>query len=190
MLKNMPLRFPRKTLLGLVSLLIALVLAGTLVLVVSPRPRLFAKAIADNCAQAPGNEHCHHQDPQQQGCAADAHTVAQQNIVNAQGTILGRVVRRYSAACDSWWGRIFDQRHLPGAPQPLFLQIAGHEARSQPTFVSGQYTILYSLMIYRPVLEEVCQQHGQDCAMGPVILGYLTTKGTAMEHAELPGYSG
>jgi hypothetical protein len=52
---------------------------------------------------------CNNQDPVTQGCTADAHTTLSADII-ANGTIIGKLERRHSPRCDTYWGRVFDFR--------------------------------------------------------------------------------
>jgi hypothetical protein len=144
-------RMPRPMLVGLGSLLIAFVLAGGSALATSARfsPRVLAatlqQATGTTCAQAPTAEHCNNQDPELQGCAADAETIGQATIFE-NGFAIGRVERRWSLTCQSWWGRVFDDR--PDSHADMSIEIAGTTTSAAPTFVSNQYRILYSPMIF------------------------------------------
>jgi len=97
------------------------------------------------CAAAPSAIHCDHQDPEVQGCARDARTIDQADI-QENGTVIGRVERRWSPTCQSWWGRVFDTRL--GSPGNLSIEIDGVKTTAFPTFVSTPYSILYSWMIF------------------------------------------
>lgn len=97
------------------------------------------------CVQAPSMQHCHDQDPEVQGCASDAHTLDQAEI-KENGITIGRVERRWSALCQSWWGRVFDTR--PGAHQNMSLMVDGTTLSAPPTFVGDAYRILYSSMVF------------------------------------------
>ena len=59
------------------------------------------QAVGTTCVQAPTREHCHNQDPQLRGCAADAVTLGQANIVE-NGFTIGSVARRFLLKCHSW----------------------------------------------------------------------------------------
>jgi type IV secretory pathway TrbF-like protein len=144
-------RIPRYLLVGLSGILIAVLLAGGCILFVSSQSssNAFAatlqQAVGMTCVQAPSLEHCENQDPELQGCAADAQTIEQADIKGNEFTI-GRVERRYSARCQSWWGRVFDTRS--GSQANMFITINGTTLSASPTFVSDQYRILYSSMIF------------------------------------------
>ena len=89
-------RLPRHVLVGLAGLLIAVILASCLAFITLPRfsPRAFAaslqQAAGRTCAQAPTLAHCDHQDPELQGCAADAQTIDQADI-KENGFTIGSV---------------------------------------------------------------------------------------------------
>lgn len=141
----------RHVLAGLSSILLAGILAGGLFLAVLPRmsPRALAaslqQAMVATCAQAPTMQHCNNQDPEAQGCATDAQTLSSADI-QENGITIGRVERRWSARCQSWWGRVFDTR--PRSQANMYIAIAGATLFASPTFVGNQYRILYSPMIF------------------------------------------
>ena len=150
MTTHMP-RLSRPVLVGLSGIVIAILLASGFALLLLPR--FSSNALAATlpqpatmtCVQRPTLTNCNDQDPQQQGCAADAHTI-EQAAIQEQGFTIGRVERRYSIRCQSWWGRVFDTR--PGSRANMFLTIAGTTLSASPTFVSTQYRILYSSMVF------------------------------------------
>lgn len=146
-------RLPRGLLASL-ALLLALLLAASLALLLLSQfaPRVLAASLfqmaGTTCVQAPTIQHCANQDPQLQGCAADAQTLAQADIVE-NGFVIGRVERRYSPHCHSWWGRVFDER--VGSHANMFITIAGTTTSAAPTFVSTSLRILYSPMQFAAV---------------------------------------
>lgn len=148
---NTPTRFSRHMLVGLGGIVIAVILATGLALLTIPRfsSHAFAatlqQAAGTTCVQAPTKEHCDNQDPELQGCAADAQTIGQADIME-NGFTIGRVERRWSAKCQSWWGRVFDNRI--GSQANMFITVAGVTLSASPTFVSNQYRILYSSMVF------------------------------------------
>jgi hypothetical protein len=141
----------RPLVLGTGSILLIVLLAGglSLAFALHGSPRAFAaslqKAAGTTCAQAPSVEYCTHQDPEMQGCAADAQTVTQADI-EENGFVIGSVERRWSAKCQSWWGRVIDNR--PGSQANILIAIAGTTLSAPPTFVSDASRILYSLMMF------------------------------------------
>ncbi len=144
-------RFPRYVFVGLGGMLVAVLLAAGVVLLTGPRlsPRALAASLQQvagmTCAQAPTAQHCMNQDPELQGCAADAETIGQAAI-REDGVIIGRVERRYSPTCQSWWGRVFDDR--AGSQANIFITIAGTTLSASPSFASPSYRILYSSMVF------------------------------------------
>ena len=146
------LRLPRSLLLGLSTLLISLILAGsmTLVLFSRPLPTTLAASLhqitGTTCAQAPSRAHCANQDPEVQGCAADARTIGQAATILEHGFPIGRVERRWSARCQSWWGRVFDLRM--GSQAGMYITITSKMFFGSPTFVSPRYRIFYSPMVF------------------------------------------
>ncbi len=144
-------RLPRRVLVGLGGMLIALILAGGLALITLPQfsPRALAaslqQAAGTTCAQAPTMAHCNNQDPELQGCAADAQTIDQADI-RENGFTIGSVERRYSQRCHCWWGRVFDQRI--GSQANMYITIAGTTLSAAPTFVGNHDRILYSPMVF------------------------------------------
>src|SRR5262249_6210291 len=107
---------PSGVLVGLGAILMALLLAMSLALFTASRSTstafaaMLQRATATTCVQAPTMEHCNNQDPQRQGCAADAQTIGLPAVIKENGVPIGSVERRYSAQCHSWWGRVFDTR--------------------------------------------------------------------------------
>ncbi len=157
----------RQKLAGIGSILLALFLAGGLVLVIQAHvsPRVFAaslqRTVGVTCAQSPTVQHCNNQDPELQGCATDAQTSDQASIVE-QGFTIGKVERRWSARCQSWWGRVFDER--AGSQLDMFITIGGTTISAAPTFVNTHYRILYSWMVFD---ESPTQQV-------PAVIGHLS----------------
>ncbi len=145
-------RLPRHVTVGLSAILIAVLLAGGFTLFVASRSssNAFAatlqQAAGTTCAQTPNMANCNNQDPELQGCAADAVTLGDPVDIKENGFTIGSVERRYSAKCNSWWGRVFDNR--PGSQADMFITVDGTELSAAPTFVSNQYRILYSDMVF------------------------------------------
>jgi hypothetical protein len=148
---TMVTRIPRSALVGLGSTLVVVLFAGGMAFLTLPgfSPRALAaslqQAAGATCAQAPTAQHCNNQDPELQGCAADAETIGQASIVE-NGAIIGSVERRYSPTCQSWWGRVFDNR--AGSQANMFITIAGTTLSAPPTFTGTRYRILYSPMVF------------------------------------------
>lgn len=145
------LHLPRHVIVGLSGILIAVLLATGFALFILPRSSSHAfaatlqQATGMTCAQAPSMEHCNNQDPELQGCAADAITLSQTDI-KENGVTIGSVERRWSAKCQSWWGRVFDNR--PFSQANMYITVSGTTLSASPTFVSNQYRILYSSMVF------------------------------------------
>ncbi len=145
------LRLPRHVVVGLSGILIAVILAGGITLFLLPRSssNAFAATLQQvagmTCAQTPTMANCNNQDPELQGCAADAQTLGQADI-KENGFTIGSVERRWSARCQSWWGRVFDYR--VGSQANMYITVAGTTLSAAPTFVSDHYRILYSSMIF------------------------------------------
>lgn len=97
------------------------------------------------CATTPLNQKanmCDGLDPVAQGCVLTARTVQSVGIVDMDGVIIGRIDRRYSPECNSYWARIFDYR----STQPQNTLLALHIGSLT---VSGTNTHeLYSHMVY------------------------------------------
>ena len=130
-------------------MLIAIMVAGGLALL-PLSSRVFAaslqQATGSTCTQSPTMEHCNNQDPELQGCAADAQTLGPPTAIVENGFTIGSVERRYSHTCQSWWGRVFDTRS--GSQANMFLTVAGTTLSALPTFVGTRYRILYSSMVF------------------------------------------
>jgi Protein of unknown function (DUF2690) len=144
-------RFPQRIRVGLGCILFFALLVGVLAVTTSTGFPLHARAASlqqkagMTCVQAPSMGHCNNQDPELQGCAADAVTAAQANI-DENGVTIGRVERRFSLKCNSWWGRVFDNR--PGSQGDMFITIEGTTTSAAPTFIGLHYRILYSPMVF------------------------------------------
>ncbi len=132
----------------MVCLLIALLLSsGMAVLLVPQLPfQAQAAATAPTCSEQPTAANCNGQDPQVQGCASpgDVRTVAQADIL-AGGRAIGRVERRYSLSCHSWWGRVFDS----SGTHAINVTIAG---KSYADSFPGE---IYSPMVFDPPFASV-----------------------------------
>jgi hypothetical protein len=112
------------------------------------------QAATATCKQAPSYDHCDAKDPEKQGCASSARTTAHALLVD-HGRVVGRVERRYSATCKSWWGRLFDFRPAPRSE--LYVEVDGRDRsgketgrglESPPQFASTAYNILYGEMFF------------------------------------------
>lgn len=90
------LRLPRHVVVGLSGILIAVILAGGITLFLLPRSssNAFAATLQQvagmTCAQTPTMANCNNQDPELQGCAADAQTLGQADI-KENGFTIGSV---------------------------------------------------------------------------------------------------
>ncbi|GAC1343472.1 MAG: hypothetical protein NVSMB27_03450 [Ktedonobacteraceae bacterium] len=155
------------------GVLIAVILAGSLALLA---PALFShqafaaslqRVARTTCAQAPTMEHCDNQDPELQGCASDARTLGQAVALVENGFTIGRVERRYSPMCQTWWGRVFDTRI--GSRANMFIAIADTTLSAPPTFVGPRYRILYSPMVFDAIPTQQV----------PAIIGMLEIDGIA-----------
>lgn len=93
----------------------------------------------------PSADLCNNQDPILEGCSADAHTTARADIIE-NGQVVGRLERRHSPRCHTYWGRLFDFR-----PQkhPLTLQI-GPDIAS----FGSNHTEVYSNMVLVPTPQD------------------------------------
>lgn len=135
--------------IGVISVVVTLLLVGgiTLAFLFHHSPRAFAATIPTvlTCAQSPSSEHCDGLDPQVQGCAADAQTLGQADITQ-NGIVIGSVERRWSAKCQSWWGRLVDIR--PGSKANMFVTVNGSTLSASAQFQNNNYSILYSRMVY------------------------------------------
>ena len=173
-------RLPRQVLVSISSILIAVLVAGSFTLFVSSRSlsNAFAatlqQAMATTCTQTPNMAHCNNQDPELQGCAVDAQTIEQADI-KENGITIGSVERRYSPKCQTWWGRVFDNRI--GSQTNMYIAIAGTTLSASPTYVGNQYRILYSPMVFDAAVAQP----------GPAIIGTLEIDGiTTAPSATLP----
>jgi len=161
---------------GAISILMAVLLAGSLALLVLPHvsSQAFASSLGQTCAQAPTMEHCDKQDPEVQGCAADADTIAKQDIVSPNGQTIGRVERRFSQKCMSWWGRVF--AFGPALHRNMFIAIAGVTLSKPATFPSDTYDILYGPMVFETSPTQTV----------PEITGTVTLSATSALSATIP----
>ena len=72
----------------------------------TPAVQKSTQAVGVLCVQSPGSQHCDDQDPVAQGCTSDAQTLGTADLYYG-GAVIGRVDRRYSPACGSYWVRTF-----------------------------------------------------------------------------------
>jgi len=141
---------------ALMGLLLALV--GAFGLAAAPLlsvPTFAATQPVVTCQQQVNDLHCNHQDPLAQGCASTPVTTVSVPILAADGTPLGRLERRHSALCHTWWARIYDYRHL--SDTYLVLQVGDFG-----------YTLPYSDMAYCDMAFDTTNTHA------PRISGSLT----------------
>jgi hypothetical protein len=97
------------------------------------------------CAQAAPDQQarlCDRADPIVGGCEAAAVTTQSIGLVDSDGQVVGRLDRRYSARCHSFWGRIFDYRVARPQGTVLVVQV-GRDISTGP----GPHE-LYSNMHY------------------------------------------
>lgn len=127
----------------MVCLLIALLLSSGMAVFLVPQLPFQAQAAATafTCSEQPTAANCNGQDPEGQGCASpgDVRTVAQADIL-AGGRAIGRVERRYSLSCHSWWGRVFDY----SGTHTINVTIAGK------SYAGGFPGEIYSPMVFDP----------------------------------------
>ncbi|HEU5381887.1 MAG TPA: hypothetical protein VFV38_41225 [Ktedonobacteraceae bacterium] len=172
--------FPRHMVVGLSGILIAAIVAGSFAFFLLPRSsNTFAATLQQTagmtCAQAATMAHCNNQDLELQGCAEGAVTLVPSADIKENGVTIGSVERRWSARCQSWWGRVFDYR--AGSQANMYIAIASTTLSAAPTFVSHQYRILYSFMIFDATPTQQV----------PAITGTLEVDGTApLPSATLP----
>ena len=150
----------------LCGLLIISILTGTIVMVGHLRPFHASAATTITCAQTPNQQNCDGQDPIAQGCVADAQIAADLPITFIDATV-GEVQLRFSPACQSYWGRVFDTRQ--NVNTNLILVVGTRKALSAPpTFVGSQYRILYSPMVFvgpsgkSPQIQGIIEADGAD----------------------------
>jgi hypothetical protein len=143
-------RLPQSTIVGLSGLILAALLAASFATLVAPRimPQTAQAAVITTCAEAPSASNCNRQDPVLQGCSADARALSQELIVS-NGNTIGILQRRYSPACQSWWGRILDNR--PESNDRLDITIGDTTISSPAKFTDSQFRILFSTMIFMPL---------------------------------------
>ncbi len=158
----MQLRIPTRALILISSLTALAVLLGALLLFA---PQFSGRALAASrtmfavtCNQQADFAHCNNLDPVQQECATPDTTTISQNIVDPAGTIVGRVDRRFSLLCHTWWGRVFDFRHIKGTF--ITLQVGDRGYRLPFNAVA------YSDMVFDP-----------PNASAPAVTGTLSTNG-------------
>lgn len=104
-----------------------------------------AASMQTTCATAPNTQKahlCNGQDPIAQGCVPTAQTLQSANITDSTGLTIGRIDRRYSAQCNSYWARILDYR----LPQPQHAVLAARMG-GQESSATNTYEV-YTNMIY------------------------------------------
>jgi hypothetical protein len=166
-------RLPQSMIFGLGGLLLAALVAASFATLIVPRfmPHTALAAVTQTCAEERTAEHCDKQDPEIQGCAADAITNASAPI-SANSVTIGRVERRFSPTCRVWWGRVFDYRQMG----TMIIGVAGIELSGHPDFVGDQYRIRYSLTLFDPELSRTV----------PEVVGTLTGGTTPPVTATIP----
>jgi hypothetical protein len=121
MLRSLP-RLPRVSRLALFGFLTALLLTLGLTLFPALARHTFAATRAPlTCFDQPDVAHCALKDPIAAHCADDSVLTESVPITDLAGTVLGRLDRRHSLHCHTWWGRLLDFRHLPATT--LYLQV-------------------------------------------------------------------
>jgi Protein of unknown function (DUF2690) len=93
------------------------------------------------CFQTPDQQHCDNQDPVAQGCLADAQTKGSTNIYDGKVTV-GRVDRRFSPNCQSYWVRTFNYSQNG----TITAELVGHYVLTG----AGDNLEEYTDMIYMP----------------------------------------
>lgn len=153
-------RLSRELRLALMGLLTALVLTLGLVLVPGLAGHTFA-ATRDTSVTCfsmdhPDSAHCDQQDPRAEQCANDEVITVEAPILDANLHRVGRLQRRQSVACHTWWARIYDDRPTPG---PKFFVSLG----------TRDLTLPYKGMAYTDMVFDESEAHP------PVIIGSLST---------------
>lgn len=167
-------RLSRPTIVGLSGLILAALLAASLAIFVAPRFLPHAALAAVICIQSPTAQNCDNQDPEKQGCAeANAATILQADIVK-NGIAIGRVERRFSLKCSTWWGRVFDLRQ--GSEAQMSISIGAGMPSTFPIFVGNASRIRFSPMVFDATPTQTV----------PAIVGSLTDGTSPPATATLP----
>lgn len=94
------------------------------------------------CLQTPDQQHCNNQDPVTQGCLGDAQTKGSANIYDGN-VIVGRIDRRFSSKCQSYWVRTFNYTQNG----TITAELVGHYVLTG----AGDSLEEYTDMIYMPL---------------------------------------
>ncbi len=151
-------RLPRPALVALMGLLLALV--GAFGLIAAPLfsvPTFAASRAVVTCQLQVDAKHCDQQDPRAQQCVSADIITTTVPLADLAGTIVGRLERRHSPHCHTWWARIYDDRQQHGTL--LLLQVGTRHFSLAYSDLGG-----YTDMLYDP------SNHN-----APLILGTLTT---------------
>lgn len=161
---------------GAISILMAALLAASFALLVFPHisSHVFAASSFQTCVTSPTISHCDRADPEVQGCAADAQTLNGAQDIVSGGQTVGRVERRFSQKCMSWWGRVF--AFGPALHRNMFIAIAGVTISKSATFTSNTHDILYSPMVFEASPTQTV----------PEITGTVTIEGNTALSRTLP----
>jgi Protein of unknown function (DUF2690) len=78
---------------------------------------------------------CEHQDPQAQGCTADAQSIEVQDVFS-RGVLIGEVNLRYSFTCKSFWTRTIAYARAEGIIQAVHARVTFNNATTEDRPVS------------------------------------------------------
>lgn len=83
---------------------------------------------------------CEHQDPQAQGCTADAQSIEVQDVFS-RGMLIGEVDLRYSFTCKSFWTRTIAYARAEGIIQAVHARVTFNNATTEDRPASPNFLV-------------------------------------------------
>jgi Protein of unknown function (DUF2690) len=112
--------------------------------------------VSPTCQSTQGTQPalCEHQNPQTQGCTADAQSIEVQDVFS-RGMLIGEVDLRYSFLCQSFWTRTIASARAEGIIQAVHAQLTFNDATTEDRQASP------NLLVARaPVISFTDMTHG------------------------------
>lgn len=162
MLKNN--RFQRiLLLLGVPLVTTVVLLIGTVALRVPSFTLLsFAHAMTRQatCASTQGTQQtlCNQQNPIEQGCTQDAHTVEKVSVFNTQNALIGEVDLRHSQVCKAYWVRTIayaNASQVQAIDAILSFNNGNVQDHRNSNVQSGQRLIVFTDMVQPTIIPKI-----------------------------------
>ncbi len=131
------------------------------------------------CRQAPSFQHCNQVDPYDGNCVTGARTIAQANVKDQHGQVVGEIDLRYSAACKSAWARLIPYRGYGWDAEALIQPQKTQDGNGVGGSVPWLYAPFWTDMAYAPDPHQVTaiggmsSNIGGQCCWGPVAKAHL-----------------